>query len=316
MTELSQLEKDILCLLSFNQPIFINELAQLLDVPVYLIQESIDKLMAVTDIILSSKKDYFQLNAPYFPIKKTNLEKALNPIGFEEIYTFDSLHSTNQFLKENKKLTTPVLCHSDMQTAGRGRQGRKWFSPFATNLYFSIKYPMPSPISKCAGLSLMLGYCLVKAIENLLGTKKILLKWPNDLIYNKKKLAGILIETSENFIIMGIGINVNCLSQNNPIITKPWTSLREIYEKPISREQLLIKIVQEIHENTKIFFKNGFSVFHEKWLDKDAFHNQPISVLRGDELIEGLAKGITKNGNLLVLNALGELLEIESGELS
>lgn len=316
MIEFSKLEKNILLLLSDEHQRSINEIMQILHAPVEQIRQSIHQLKSQTNSIIETNKDCFKLTTPYFPIDKSHLQETLYPIGFKDIYCFDSIDSTNLFLKQNKQLRTPALCTSNMQTAGRGRHGRNWYSPYASNLYFSIKYTIPTSIANCAGLSLMIGVSLVEAIENLLSINNILLKWPNDLVYNKQKVAGILIEISENLVIIGIGINVNCLSHQNPMITKPWISLREIYQKPIIREPLLLACIECIDNNSKLFFEKGFGVFHEKWQNKDAYKDEQISLIRGNEIIEGQTKGISKNGNLLILNHQGKLQEIESGELS
>jgi BirA family biotin operon repressor/biotin-[acetyl-CoA-carboxylase] ligase len=316
MIEFSAPQQNILKFLSADKATSLDALASMLQMPAQKICPLIEELQTLTDLIKQPSKNHFQLNTPYFSIEKQHLLAPLQALGFKTIDCFDCIDSTNQFLKQNKKLPMPALCHSNLQTKGRGRQGRSWYSSFGSNLCFSIKYPIPTSIAKCSGLSLMIGLSLVEAIEQHLGEKRIRLKWPNDLLWEQKKLAGILIEISDNDLIIGVGINVNCLSHDTPLITKPWTSLREIYQKPITREALLLACLEKIHHNSIIFFQKGFSVFHEQWQQKDAFINQTIAITRVNQRIEGQCKGISSSGNLLILNHQGELLEIESGELS
>ena len=237
-------------------------------------------------------------------------------MGFKELYCFDCIDSSSTFLKQSHLKETPILCHTNMQTEGRGRQGKIWHSEFGSNLYFSLKYKLPVAINQCGGLSLIIGLALIDAIESMLGQQDIKLKWPNDLWWHDKKLSGILVELFDKHLVIGIGMNVNSIPLPSTPIDKPWTSIREIYQQDIDRQELLIHCIKYIQDYLKLFFEKGLSAFEGKWTNVDALKFKTVRILTGKQDIEGTVMGISPLGNLLVLDRNQKRQEIYSGEIT
>ena len=133
--------------------------------------------------------------------------KGLNPENID-FYLLDTVNSTNTFAKDKKLLKNFLIVISEEQTAGRGRQGKQWYSPDSGNIYMTIKFKDKND----APLSLIIGLLISESMDYVSGKKiNAGLKWPNDLLINNKKICGILIESEivndEIEFIIGIGIN-------------------------------------------------------------------------------------------------------------
>src|SRR5690554_891663 len=144
----------------------------------------------------------------------------------------DSVDSTNAQLM--RQLTAPAgdrvmqVCLAEQQTSGRGRRGRDWVSPYAQNVYLSVAVPFSDGAQKLEGLSLLVGLVLVEALEAC-GFQGCGLKWPNDILLEGRKLAGILVEitgdlTADCVAVIGVGINV-LMKDPESAIAQAWTSL-------------------------------------------------------------------------------------------
>ncbi len=132
------------------------------------------------------------------------------------IEVFEEIDSTNHYLK-SKRDHQLQFCFAEQQTAGRGRLNREWYSPFGKNIYMSCLYPIRKDISELAGLSLVAGLAILRVLQNYMADKKLTVKWPNDILHHKQKLAGILIDVQAEThglcdAVIGIGINVNMRS--------------------------------------------------------------------------------------------------------
>lgn len=154
-----------------------------------------------------------------------------------------SVTSTNTILlseiKNNPKKV--VALFAETQTQGRGRLGRAWISPPYFNIYFSLSWYFNLPVAQLSELSILVAECIIQALKNVGITDNIHIKWPNDLMFENKKLAGILIETvsinkNETAVVMGVGLNVNLKNENQ--IDQPWTSLYQIVKKEQDRNHL------------------------------------------------------------------------------
>lgn len=157
---------------------------------------------------------------------------------------------------------------ADYQTAGHGQNGRVWQSPPKQNIYLSVLYPFFKSPSHVQGLSLAVGVSLIQSLEKL-GIHDLKLKWPNDIFYQGKKLAGILVETTciekeSCAVVVGIGLNVNM--DFNQKIDQPWTSLKIMSKKLWDREELRVAIVKDLLESLNIFEEKGYEAFHENFL--------------------------------------------------
>ncbi|WP_265503721.1 bifunctional biotin--[acetyl-CoA-carboxylase] ligase/biotin operon repressor BirA, partial [Providencia heimbachae] len=196
------------------------------------------------------------------------------------------IDSTNQYMLDRiPDLTSGDTCLAEYQSAGRGRRGRQWLSPFGCNLYLSMYWKLEQGPAAAIGLSLVVGIIIAETL-NKLSKNKVKVKWPNDLYMNDKKLAGILVELTGKtgdaaHIIIGVGINIGMDKnniENNNKINQQWSSLRDEV-KNIERNQLSINIIQALRESLVLFEKEGLTPFLDRWFELDNFLNRKIKLL-------------------------------------
>lgn len=230
------------------------------------------------------------------------------------------IDSTNQFLMENvKNLQKGDLCTAEYQSAGRGRRGRQWISPFASQLIFSFVWQVDAhkPVD---GLSLVIGMAISDCLIEL-GAHGVMLKWPNDILLGGKKLAGILIEIAHNqqgklTLIIGVGINIDIPAEQNQI-DQAWANLSKTLPK-IDRTLLLISLIKHLYHALEEFEQQGISAeFQQKWLLRDEFFGEEVNVITEQKTISGIEQGINQHGHLqLVTNNGEQWLSFNAGEVS
>lgn len=189
---------------------------------------------------------------------------------------------------------------AESQYVGRGRRGRKWVSSFGKNLYFSMAWSFNAGISSLDGLSLLVGLSVIQALEEL-GLKNAKLKWPNDVLVDNKKLAGVLLEITGDptglcHVVIGVGINVN-MQHTVESIDQPWTSVSHEFGA-INRNELVVSLVTLLVANLKRFEAKGFLPFADLWERYDLLRNKEVFVILGDKQIFGVARGVTETGEL------------------
>ncbi|WP_354623027.1 bifunctional biotin--[acetyl-CoA-carboxylase] ligase/biotin operon repressor BirA [Psychromonas sp. MME2] len=230
------------------------------------------------------------------------------------------LDSTNQWLLDRiDKIDNGQTCISEYQLAGRGRRGRTWVSPFASHLYFSLYWRFDAGIEKISGLSLLVGIATVNALEKM-GIHGVSLKWPNDLYYQGKKLAGILIElkaqaTAACHCVIGIGINVRMPPEQAKLIDQPWIDLTSISAQAIDRDQLSATLINELQQLLSDYEQSGLTPYIKRWFELDCFLNKSVNLLIGEQVKTGICRGINPSGALL-LEHNGEIEPFIGGEIS
>lgn len=212
-----------------------------------------------------------------------------------------------------------ALFVTEQQTAGRGRRGREWVSPFGRNLYFSLVWRFEGGASSIEGLSLLVGLALARAVESLPGVTPQL-KWPNDLLCRGKKLAGILLEMAGDpagdcQVVIGVGLNVNMPGPASSGIDQPWTDLQQLGGEVISRNKLLGTILNILVPMLTDFARQGFAPYREAWESYHAWQQQPVQVMLGSRIESGACMGVTDSGALRLANAEGEQ-QFHGGEVS
>lgn len=242
----------------------------------------------------------------------------------EKVSDFELLpvaESTNRVVMEKTMAgaESGYLCAAEKQTAGRGRRGRVWHSPFGKNLYFSLSWQFTGGAASLEGLSLAIGV-VVNEVFAEMGISGVQLKWPNDLLYENKKLAGILLEMVGDAsgvcqVVIGIGINVDMSDLDNGAIDQPWTDLRTAGGRPVSRNDLLAALVEKLVGLLGRYEKQGFKAYRSRWLEMDAFAGQSVQVLVGQRVVDGKASGVDESGALQVCIE-GELQSFNGGEIS
>ncbi len=211
-----------------------------------------------------------------------------------------------------------VAC--ELQTAGRGRRGNQWFSGLATGLTFSLLWRYVRGETDLTGLSLAAGVACVRALEAV-GIRGIRLKWPNDLVHERRKLGGILVEAGGEprgaaTVVVGIGLNVRHSHTVQVPLGRPVTELAEIRPDLPSRSALLGELLAQLAAALEMFGALGFSAFRAEWTRLHAQQDERIRVaLPGGAAAEGVALGVDEDGALLLRTAAG-IERLHSGEVS
>ena len=237
------------------------------------------------------------------------------------ILLVSSTTSTNQFLYEafnTANARVPTAMFAEYQTQGRGRRGRAWHSPFGCNLYFSLAWPYTQGVSRLEGVSLAIGVGICRALKNL-GLEDAQLKWPNDVLCEGKKLAGILVEvggdvSGDCFIVVGVGLNVNMPEQSD--IDQPWIDLQTLNNgQAWDRNRVAVNLLNELLPILSTYTERGFASYQHAWEGLNAYQHQAVKVLIGKREVHGRCLGVTQAGALR-LQVEGEECEFSGGELS
>ena len=208
---------------------------------------------------------------------------------------------------------------AEHQTEGRGRRGRPWVSTFGENLYLSLAWRFELPMSELAGLSLVAGVVVAEVLAKL-GLVGHRLKWPNDVLVDNRKLAGILVEVAGEAggpasAVIGIGVNFHVSALAGSQIDQPWIDLRQTNAAQVSRNRLAGRLVDALIAACDLFAVERLGPFIDRWQAFDTLHGQPVRILRGTESIEGIYRGIAPSGAVLIENHAG-LSEHHAGEVS
>jgi len=234
----------------------------------------------------------------------------------------DHLESTNTYLM--KKLSSGQAHAScvaaNLQTNGRGRRGRTWQAGLGASLTFSLLWRFQCGASALSGLSLAVGVALVRTLHSF-GISQAQLKWPNDVLIGKEKLAGILIELQGDMegpsnAVIGVGINLNLPASLKLQIDQPVTDLASIAPQTINPNELLGVLLKHLAEVLSNFEQHGFARVRAEWIEHHAYHQQPVKMLHPDgrETI-GTVIDVADDGILLVRTAQGDQ-RFSSGEIS
>ncbi|WP_421223483.1 bifunctional biotin--[acetyl-CoA-carboxylase] ligase/biotin operon repressor BirA [Aeromonas enteropelogenes] len=227
--------------------------------------------------------------------------QALAPMA--PIHCFPVIDSTNQFLLERvNQARAGECCLAECQTAGRGRRGKPWISPFGCQLILSMYWRLEQGMAAAMGLSLAVGVAVVEALESL-GYQGVELKWPNDLYYQGRKLAGILVEMSGSagascHLVIGVGLNLAMPAREGERIDQAWAELRHINPELVDRNQLAARVIEHLQTAMQTFEQSGLGSFVDAWNRLDHFAGRPVRLLMGDQEIRGIARGIDDRGAL------------------
>ena len=209
---------------------------------------------------------------------------------------------------------------ADSQTKGKGRLGRSWESPAGVNIYTSIVLrPSIMPLF-APQLTLVSAVAVAEAISKY-SQKTPEVKWPNDILINSKKVAGILTEMNSetdriNFVIIGIGVNINMTRKMFPEELRPIaTSLKEEIGKEISRIDFIQTLYLNLETWYKRYLKHGFEPIRKAWTGYFNMAGKVVKVRQMDKAIEGVAMGIDDNGVLLLREKSGNITRIISGDV-
>ncbi|MBP5090712.1 biotin--[acetyl-CoA-carboxylase] ligase, partial [Pseudomonas chlororaphis] len=198
-----------------------------------------------------------------------------------------------------------------------GRRGRKWASPFAENVYYSLVLRIDGGMRQLEGLSLVVGLAVMQTVREF-GIADAGLKWPNDVLVGRKKIAGILLELVGDpadvcHVVLGVGINVNM--QKTDEVDQQWTSVRLESGKQVDRNQLVARLSMMLKAYLERHQAQGFSSIQEEWEQNHLWQGSAVSLIAGVNKIDGVVMGIDQQGALR-LKVDGVEKVYSGGELS
>jgi len=256
---------------------------------------------------------------------EAHLSDEAKPL-FSGLEVFDVLGSTNDLVADRVKSSdtsgghTGFFCLAEQQTAGRGRRGKEWVSPYAKNIYLSFAWQFERGIAAIEGLSLAVGLGVANALDQC-QVPGVELKWPNDLLVSGNKLGGILIEMTGDLegacqVVIGVGVNVSMTEAQGQSIDQAWQSISSLNAVAASdRNKLVGSVMSELLLTLSRFESEGFAAYRDQWQEKDYFLNKPVTLMIAENPIQGIARGIAENGALR-LEVDGQIKEFSGGEIS
>jgi BirA family biotin operon repressor/biotin-[acetyl-CoA-carboxylase] ligase len=250
------------------------------------------------------------------PLVKKNILAIVDPLLQKKVSAleiFESIDSTNTYLlsRAKKEAKSGSFCFAEEQTQGRGRRGRTWLSPPGVNIYGSLLWRFSESKFDLSGLSLAIAVMIVNALKKFGVTESLQLKWPNDIYFQNKKLAGILIESQDaKNVVIGIGINVLAAPDPDHSIC-----LADFHSSIPVRNLLVGLLINELLEKIPLFEVSGLSSFLTEWRRLDMFFGKKIQVSLPNETLHGVMRGVDDQGRLLLENA-GEVKVFSYGEIS
>jgi BirA family biotin operon repressor/biotin-[acetyl-CoA-carboxylase] ligase len=246
-----------------------------------------------------------------------NLKTTINP----EVDVHSIIDSTNDYLMRRlpNNLKQGQVCIAEYQSAGRGRRGRQWISPFGSQIYISMYWYLEQGLSAAMGLSLVTALAVSDAVRAVSGVQ-VQLKWPNDIYIDGVKLAGILIDLEGQALepshsVIGIGLNVDIPEQAAQMIDQRWTDLQSHSNSKIDRNTLSAKLIYCLHRRLLQHQNEGLIAMLDEWHAHDVYLNKRVKLLTGERVTKGVCRGINNQGALL-LEIDGTIKPIYGGEVS
>ena len=283
-----------------------------------------DASEAGVDIFSLTRRGY-RLARPVELLCLDRIRQQLGTIAKRlDVDLVESIASTNSEMMQRVTKGAPsgACLVAEIQTAGRGRRGRVWQSAFGASLTFSLLWRFEKGAAQLGGLSLVVGLAVVRALHELgIAATDVALKWPNDVVAGRRKLAGILIESQGEMlgptaVVIGIGINVKLPDELKAAIDQPVTDLQGVAGKDISRNQLLAEVLRVLVGMLDQFQAEGFPAFKREWTSVHCLHKKPVRVLTdAGGVIDGVVRDVADDGSLIVTHHARNLV-LASGEVS
>ncbi len=251
---------------------------------------------------------------PLIAEKILNTVDPANRLKLARLEILECIGSTNQHLLDQaKEGPAGWVCLAEQQTAGRGRRGREWFSAPGSSIMCSLLWRFSKELSNVSSLSIAVGVMLARALKKYGVPAGIQLKWPNDVLYANRKLAGILLERRAENIVIGFGLNVNLPKS----VVAGGVDLAEIVGRFIAdRNNLTGLLINELLEGLAIYQAKGLAAFMDEWRLYDFLAGKEVTVHTPEKIILGMAQGIDENGELLILDETQTIQRFCYGEVT
>lgn len=255
------------------------------------------------------KPEYSCVQIPGDPLNEQAIRARLTPAGealLAAISLHQSLPSTNQYLQEHAS-ESGVVCLAEAQTAGRGRNGRRWVSPPGQNIYLSVHWLFSEAPPGMQQLGLAAGIAVARALRRS-GYPDVGLKWPNDLYLRGKKLGGLLVDSFGQAgqglrVIVGTGVNV-AMQTPDDAIDQPWISLLAVdANATAARNAIIAAILNELLPMLNQFAEHGPDYVRTHWPGLDLAKGKAVTVIDGGDKTTGIGAGIDREGRFLLRTA-------------
>lgn len=240
-------------------------------------------------------------------------------LSVEVLLTTGSTNADALFRLQTEQ-RVPFALLAEHQSAGRGRRGRAWSSPFANNIYLTVAWRFAVGAPRLEGLSLVVGVVIVEALAAAGLGDRVALKWPNDILVGGRKIGGVLIELSGNLedactAVIGIGVNGRLGVTGSAAIDQPWTDFYQATGQAMDRTAFVADLLQRLTAALSDFPTSGFAGWRERWMSFDALAGQRVTLSTLASSLTGIAEGVDRSGALL-LRINGELQSFHGGEAS
>ncbi|MEK7796429.1 MAG: bifunctional biotin--[acetyl-CoA-carboxylase] ligase/biotin operon repressor BirA [Pseudomonadota bacterium] len=268
----------------------------------------------------------YRLAQPVQPLDRRAILRHLGPEADrvrDRLTLLEETDSTNRHLAElmtHVKIINGMICLAEAQSGGRGRRGRAWIATPYHNILLSMGWRFTSGPGIVSGLSLAAGVALARALEEY-GVRDVGLKWPNDVLWEEKKLAGLLVDVQGEaggpcLAVLGVGVNGFLSERDAARIDQPWTDLFSITGAAVDRNRLAALVIRELRRTFEVFATKGLAAFRDEWQHRHLYHGRRVRLFAGEREVTGTVEGIDAHGALLLRNARGGTQTFHSGEIS
>lgn len=267
----------------------------------------------------------YRLEAPLTPLERKRIVRHLQraDIAPRQIEILEAVDSTNRHLLA-QAIASPApsgsVCLTDVQPQGRGRRGRSWITTPYQNLMLSMAWRFAGGPAMVSGLSLAAGVAIVRALDGY-GIRGVGLKWPNDVLYQDKKVAGLLVDVSGEAggpctVVLGVGINCRIAPADARRIDQPWIDIHTMTGEIPDRNRLAAAVIDELFNMFTVFAAAGLPAFRAEWERRHVYAGRAVRVWQGDKTFDGTVDGIDDHGALRLRDARGATQTFYSGEVS
>ncbi|HEC14042.1 MAG TPA: bifunctional biotin--[acetyl-CoA-carboxylase] ligase/biotin operon repressor BirA [Acidiferrobacteraceae bacterium] len=267
----------------------------------------------------------YRLSRPLYILDRDIIVAALAqdiPDFGDRLRLLPEVDSTNRYLLKhiNSADKKGAVCLAEVQVQGRGRHGRQWQTTPYRNVIFSMAWHFEAGMGQVAGLSLAAGAAIGQMLVNQ-GFQGIGLKWPNDLVWQDRKLGGMLIDVHGEvngpcWVVLGLGLNIDIGGVAAHKIDRPWAMLSEMKDQRIDRNALVASLIGALWKMFGVFEREGLGHFQRVWERFHAYSGKPVVVYTQNGKLEGIAIGIDGAGALLLRDKRGQVHQMLSGEVS
>jgi BirA family biotin operon repressor/biotin-[acetyl-CoA-carboxylase] ligase len=266
--------------------------------------------------VVADRRRGYRLGAPLQLLAEDSIRACLSPGALAALSHLDVLLITSSTSERLAAMPAPapgrmLACIAEYQSGGRGRRGRRWFSPLGHGLCLSVSWCYEVAPRDLAALGLVIGVAVAEALTQLVPTQSVQLKWPNDIVTDGGKLGGILVDVAGESggplrVVIGIGVNVRASPGLSAEVDADGGSLQPatldslVPGGAVSRNQLAGCLMNALHSNLSEFASTGFSAFAPRWRARDYLLGRPVTITGGSQKLNGIAQGIADDGALLL----------------